>query len=1282
MNKQKVSGNTFNLHPSQTFSLSVKPNDINELDIVSECTYSKIDKSTDNIPSKSFTESLIVNKMVHISDYTSKTYRIVMLKNNDGYNISCGLVNQNTKFVFDESRTDAIVPNNIVNNKWTINDNDLSELSLDPVLVVEEKKSESKSEETNSPSKSESFPEWFNAMRLVAANFPLKLYAIAYKINKKNTDEAVNWIFDKGHKYLKDHKDEFKESKDNNDKWACQFCTYLNGPERTLCEMCRHNKPERVPEYFNDFNHKFWKKDTHEVKETDNLKFGDMHYAGDEISFKKNHTLPKRPGKKRLVIYGRPKSLSPNANTKCARKAIRYVFGALLLHHGVISEAISCTEYLETYGILKVKKGHNPQLTQLSRIWDIALNLKNELSKQYDNKKLNKNNYQHLIKLGSNDELKTIINEKKPLIVKDVTSKTDDELRRELIKYKIRKIPKDKKELEKHVILHRLENTVNGKRCICGSKMIKMSAKEIYGNSLCCDICKKEVLGPIQVYHCPRERLKIHKSGYDVCNECVKRRWESNVIDLIDIDSDDLRVLDITKTDDSTDIDKSNKDPYEYISKIVVDKMTLLFQLYPGTRDFGSELTFNASTTVDFENLSNIGTPAKSLLRTVSEEAKKLDVSYINEPMTLSRNLTEVTTSLNSSRNDNHKINNNDSDSKLNCNGSLLPPSLNPITKLTRARSNPELTPDNKRSINTTPRSQRILSGTIVDNDGKIRLSRVPRDVESNEITQMIMYLVRKDIESSVIRDCLFARRLRSRKRIMGFRLFDSLFDNTQNNLLYQDFVWLLASAIKECKFETVHDASLDDSVINERIKKQMELRNMELKIGRENKTMIHVETIEFNSDCEVPHINIKNKDKKNKLLINKDNKAKKWKRDNWDNANENKTIHYNKGIEGSGTKLLRLTQKSFQGLYSKITDLFRKQLNKNLNMGALGFLQSWTLHFDVSDYEFLHDSQIFPVIRSLMTRSPIQSDNVKLGVTLEMKDDNEIKDDINDSDNETENKSDNNDDYVEINGNVNDMKLNDNEIAVYQPINLVSKSNIETSTAQHRANYINDETTETFWQSSLNANNDQFNYNRIRGTHWIKFKFDETIYVREIVWHIDAGRDSEYVPRNVQILVGNSNTDNELCADITVPNRYSGWYSFKCIDFDKKVKKYNVDENGGINLKWLQLKIPAIQNNQYELRIRQIAIYGNDTKLKNIKSDSYQKKLRRIQDNALNLFRKLVSRTFLPNALRQVQIEQSIEHRKETIKQIYGNENNDNNDSNNNSDDDDAKTPANSKIS
>jgi len=62
--------------------------------------------------------------------------------------------------------------------------------------------------------------------------------------------------------------------------------------------------------------------------------------------------------------------------------------------------------------------------------------------------------------------------------------------------------------------------------------------------------------------------------------------------------------------------------------------------------------------------------------------------------------------------------------------------------------------------------------------------------------------------------------------------------------------------------------------------------------------------------------------------------------------------------------------------------------------------------------------------------------------------------------------------------------------------------------------------------------------------------------------------------------------------------------------------------------------KIPTMHDSQYEMRIRQLAVYGSDIKTE-VLCDSHAKKLERLQDGALNLFRRLVTRCFLPIMLR-----------------------------------------------
>jgi len=203
----------------------------------------------------------------------------------------------------------------------------------------------------------------------------------------------------------------------------------------------------------------------------------------------------------------------------------------------------------------------------------------------------------------------------------------------------------------------------------------------------------------------------------------------------------------------------------------------------------------------------------------------------------------------------------------------------------------------------------------------------------------------------------------------------------------------------------------------------------------------------------------------------------------------------------------------------------------------------------------------------------------------------------------------------------------------VSQPEKLTNKCAIKASTANHRVNYMTDDSTETFWQSAVNADNDQFNYNRVHGTHWIQFSFPNVVAIKEIIWHLDWDRDREYFPKEVQIFVGESEADCEQIGSADIPKSYTGWFSFRFATFIKG-KRYKPDANDTINAKFFWFKIPTIHDGQYEIRIRQLIIYGSDVKTE-LLCDSHAKKLERLQDGALNLFRRLVARCFLPTMLR-----------------------------------------------
>eukprot|EP01083_Nonionella_stella_P068063 180464_1 len=268
------------------------------------------------------------------------------------------------------------------------------------------------------------------------------------------------------------------------DTWQCNFCTFIN----------------EGLDYLNE-SHKFWKKEEEKAdgddkdkdkdKEEDitEILFGGVPYSGNEV-LSESKPLEK-PFKLQLLVLPKPVAYSPSANTPAARRAVRYVFAALLRHHGVVSEAITCVNFLETFGALTVEKSSHPLLNELARLWAVALALKHELAAQYDEEIENKENA--LSKSGSEKQYNTLGEALKPKIQKDFAQRSDGEVRRELTKFKVDSIANasTREEMEKKLMEFRLDSAIRGKRCCCGAQMSRMIARDIYpGGGVVCDLCK------------------------------------------------------------------------------------------------------------------------------------------------------------------------------------------------------------------------------------------------------------------------------------------------------------------------------------------------------------------------------------------------------------------------------------------------------------------------------------------------------------------------------------------------------------------------------------------------------------------------------------------------------------------------------------------------------------------------------------------------------------------------------------------------------------------------
>eukprot|EP01083_Nonionella_stella_P192180 710661_1 len=150
-----------------------------------------------------------------------------------------------------------------------------------------------------------------------------------------------------------------------------------------------HFGKKKLKEKENNDEKKSDNDDNSNDEELNEILFGGIPFSGNDIFI--IDKLPIKPFKLSLMLLPAPISYSPSANTIAARRAIRYVFASLLRHHGVISEAMTCVNFLETFGALQVSKTTHPLLNELAKLWDVALALKHELAEQYDYEIINKN---------------------------------------------------------------------------------------------------------------------------------------------------------------------------------------------------------------------------------------------------------------------------------------------------------------------------------------------------------------------------------------------------------------------------------------------------------------------------------------------------------------------------------------------------------------------------------------------------------------------------------------------------------------------------------------------------------------------------------------------------------------------------------------------------------------------------------------------------------------------------------------------------------------------------
>ena len=174
------------------------------------------------------------------------------------------------------------------------------------------------------------------------------------------------------------------------------------------------------------------------------------------------------------------------------------------------------------------------------------------------------------------------------------------------------------------------------------------------------------------------------------------------------------------------------------------------------------------------------------------------------------------------------------------------------------------------------------------------------------------------------------------------------------------------------------------------------------------------------------------------------------------------------------------------------------------------------------------------------------------------------------------ENKDENKDDETTKNENTNkllsdllvkklkDIEIKDEEtknqdpkdyVRILQPKDMNNQCEIKASTAQHRVPQIIDYNTGTFWQTAVNADNDQFSYNKVRKTHWLQLEFKEATPIKEIAWYCDGVRDKEFLPHEIEIWAGTEETDCVQIGNSEIPNNFVGWHYFTMLKMTQSKK-------------------------------------------------------------------------------------------------------------------------------
>merc|ERR1712228_892507 len=228
--------------PFAVLSFYIAIDNENKLQI--PCIYSLVYTTANNEDTQdSFIRCIKENNVpITNGDTLMHKYQIVEIRDAHGLILPFGqYIDNKTKIKYDSQRSALNSSDSCLS--FSI----LDCMELEPILIKkdDENKKEEKDEEIKEeePEKKE-LPEWFVTISQIKPGQPMKLYAIAYREANKNMEAAVNWLMDKGEKYLIDNFKEFEEDAvKNSGTWNCAVCTFKNPGANANCEMCLSPKP-------------------------------------------------------------------------------------------------------------------------------------------------------------------------------------------------------------------------------------------------------------------------------------------------------------------------------------------------------------------------------------------------------------------------------------------------------------------------------------------------------------------------------------------------------------------------------------------------------------------------------------------------------------------------------------------------------------------------------------------------------------------------------------------------------------------------------------------------------------------------------------------------------------------------------------------------------------------------------------------------------------------------------------------------------------------------------